>query len=223
VEEGLPRGLQSDAIALRILRAQQENGRWGNDGDSLRPPLSSSAIKTTAFSIRVLDAWAPPAHQAEARRAVKAGAAYLEQATAPDTQDLAFQLLGLKWAGGSHAIPALRDKLLALQREDGGWGQMPTMASDAYATGQALYALRAAGAVSAGDKSWRRGIGYLLRNQLEDGGWFVATRAFGFQPYYEGGFPHGVNQFLSASASSWATMALALELETKGTPGRTGD
>ena len=28
---------------------------------------------------------------------------------------------------------------------DGGWGQLPTMASDAYATGQALYALHAGG------------------------------------------------------------------------------
>ena len=52
-------------------------------------------------------------------------------------------------------------------------------------------------------------MAYLLRTQLEDGTWFVRSRAFGFQPYFESGFPHGRNQFISAAATSWAAMALA--------------
>jgi hypothetical protein len=52
-------------------------------------------------------------------------------------------------------------------------------------------------------------VQYLLRTQLEDGTWFVRSRAFGFQPYFESGFPHGKDQFISAAATSWAAMALA--------------
>ena len=39
--------------------------------------------------------------------------------------------------------------LIAEQRSDGGWSQLPTMTSDAYATGQALYALAESGALRA--------------------------------------------------------------------------
>ena len=43
--------------------------------------------------------------------------------------------------------------------------------------------------------------------QLEDGSWYVKTRALGFQPYFDNGFPHGVDQWISGAATGWATMA----------------
>jgi hypothetical protein len=98
--------------------------------------------------------------------------------------------------------------VLELQRADGGWGQRPTMGPDAYQTGQVLYALHASG-VPATSGAYQKGVQFLLRNQLEDGTWFVQSRAFAFQPYFETGFPHGTNQFISAAATSWAAMALA--------------
>ena len=85
------------------------------------------------------------------------------------------------------------------------------MRADAYATGQALYALHASG-MPPRDRVYQRGVAYLLRTQLEDGTWFVRSRAFGFQPYFETGFPHGVDQFISAAATSWAVIALAAAL-----------
>ena len=84
---------------------------------------------------------------------------------------------------------------------------MPAMASDAYATGEALYALRVSGMPS-GKRRLSKGRSYLLRTQLDDGTWFVRSRAFGFQPYFESGFPHGIDQFISASATAWAAIAL---------------
>ncbi len=86
------------------------------------------------------------------------------------------------------------------------------MASDAYATGEALYALHAGG-VSNQSEAYRKGAAYLLRTQLEDGTWLVRSRGFGFQPYFETGFPHGRDQFISAAATSWAGMALAYTLQ----------
>jgi hypothetical protein len=130
-----------------------------------------------------------------------------------DTQDRAFKLLGLMW-GGVSGPEIVREKaaLIELQREDGGWAQMSSMTSDAYATGQALYALHAA-KLPVADAAYRKGVDYLLKSQLEDGTWFVRTRAFGFQPYFETGFPHGRSQFISTVATAWASAALTYTLE----------
>ena len=85
------------------------------------------------------------------------------------------------------------------------------MESDAYATGSVLTALRTAG-VAVDDPAYRRGVAFLIRSQLPDGSWYVKSRSKPFQPYYESGFPHGKDQFISITASAWATAALTLAL-----------
>jgi hypothetical protein len=60
------------------------------------------------------------------------------------------------------------------------------------------------------DAAYKRAVGYLLNTQQEDGSWYVKTRALTFQPYFDAGFPHGFDQWISAAGSSWATMALSL-------------
>jgi hypothetical protein len=101
------------------------------------------------------------------------------------------QLLGLIWASGSAAdIRTSATALLAEQRPDGGWAQLSTLETDAYATGQALVALQTAGqAVSSAE--YRRGAAYLLRTQFPDGSWLVRSRTFPVQPLRDTGFPHG--------------------------------
>ena len=112
-------------------------------------------------------------------------------------------------------------QLLAEQRPDGGWSQLPSLTSDAYATGQTLVALKQARAflaidttaksvLSAIDSAYERGTQFLLNSQLADGSWYVKSRALPIQPFFESGFPHGRDQFVSAAATNWATMALAL-------------
>jgi hypothetical protein len=81
------------------------------------------------------------------------------------------------------------------------------MDSGVYATGKALYALQIAG-LAATDPAYSRGVQFLLKTQQEDGSWFVKSRAMAFQPYFDAGFPHGFDQWISAMGSSWATMAL---------------
>ncbi len=46
----------------------------------------------------------------------------------------------------------------------------------------------------ASDPVYRRGVDYLLRTQQEDGTWHVVTRALGFQPYFQSGFPYDHDQ-----------------------------
>ena len=86
------------------------------------------------------------------------------------------------------------------------------MKSDAYATGTVLVALYVAGEVSRENGSWQRGIDYLLRTQKPDGSWHVKTRAEHEQVYFESGFPHGKDQFISAFATGWAADSLLLAL-----------
>ena len=87
-------------------------------------------------------------------------------------------------------MTALVESLRHQQRNDGGWAQLPTLGSDAYATGEALYALARFLKDPMADPAWRRGLRFLLETQEEDGTWHVARRAFPFQPTMNSGFPH---------------------------------
>ena len=112
--------------------------------------------------------------------------------------------------GGSFIRDAARE-LLATQRADGGWTQLDErQLTDAYATGEALVALRESGAVEATDPAYRKGVEYLLRTQIADGSWFVESRSEPIQAAFASGFPYGPHQWVSAAATGWAVTALAL-------------
>jgi hypothetical protein len=87
------------------------------------------------------------------------------------------------------------------------------MASDAYATGLVLYALMESGNALPADAVVQRGTQYLLSTWRADGSWLVRSRSPKFQPYFEGGFPYGHDQWILAMATGWSTAALALGLD----------
>src|SRR5205809_1032798 len=88
-----------------------------------------------------------------------------------------------------------------------GWAGVATLEPDDCAAGQSLCARQEAG-VPVSDPAEQRGVKYLLSTQLKDGSWHVHTRAMGFQPYFESGFPHGHDQWISAAGTAWSIMAL---------------
>ena len=79
--------------------------------------------------------------------------------------------------------------------------------ADAYAPGQALYALKTSG-LEATSVPYEKGLQYLRDTQLEDGTSHVRSRAVAVQPYFETGCPHGIDQFISTAATAWAAIAL---------------
>lgn len=83
------------------------------------------------------------------------------------------------------------------------------MTSDAYATGEALYALNE-GKMLHSNQVYQRGVKYLLRTQAADGMWHVGIRSIWLQPYFESGFPYGHDQWISAAGTSWAVIALSV-------------
>jgi ankyrin repeat protein len=208
--EGYEADLDTDAAVLYIKSHQMPDGSWPYPAADTRPPLCSDHIGQTTLAMRALQLYAPKAFRADYDRAVGIASSWLAQADAKTTEDRLWKLLGLAWAGRDRdAIGKAQREVLDLQRADGGWGDLPLMSSNAYATGKALVALEASG-LAVSDAAYRRGMEYLLKTQMADGSWFVRTRAIGFQPYFETGFPHGVHQSISAAGTSWATMALIL-------------
>lgn len=201
----------TDVFAYFLKGRQAADGRWRNFVIDHRPPIQHSDIDVTANAIRALRAYAPPPRRDEYHQAIRRAITWLMAAETRTTDERVFQMLGLIWAGVEPRHERIRSgarALLAGQRTDGGWAQLPTLTSDAYATGQALVALLQAGALEPTDPAYRRGVDYLLRSQLADGSWYVKSRALPFQPYFESGFPHGPDQWVSAAASNWAAMAL---------------
>jgi hypothetical protein len=118
-------------------------------------------------------------------------------------------------AADKEQIETAAHALLQLQRSDGGWAQTAEMSSDAYATGAALVALHEAGNLPVGDSAYRAGVKYLVDTQQADGSWHVVTRSKPIQKYFESGFPHEKDQFVSMSATNWAAWALLLTIDEK--------
>jgi hypothetical protein len=210
-----PRTQVTDAIVRYLMASQTAEGYWLNP-ESRRPPMNSGRFQTAALAIFAIKNYAPEVEKLNCEKAVARAVAWLEKATPVTNQDRSFRLLGLAWGGrGAVVIRQEAKALTALQRADGGWSQLPAMASDAYATGEALYALGYAGRMAPGDPVFRKGVDYLLRTQASDGSWRVKSRAIWFQPYFESGFPYGQDQFISTAGTAWATLALTLAAEPK--------
>jgi ankyrin repeat protein len=207
--EDEPASRATDALVHYLVLRQRQDGHWQQE--NYRPPDEASNFQYTALAIRGLQAYAPKGRSREIAARIDLASRWLQSAEPADTVDRGFQLLGLGWAHAApESVTKAVTKLAAEQREDGGWAQLPSLASDAYATGLALYALHEGGGVGVDHPAYRRGVDFLLRTQLADSSWFVASRSFPIVEYSTSGFPHGRSQFISAAATCWATMALTL-------------
>jgi ankyrin repeat protein len=199
----------TDVMVAYIANFQRHDGSWWFGGIA-RAPLEESAIARTAMAIRVMQVFGTPAMKSDFERRTALARDFLTGAKASSNDDMAMQMLGLHWAGDSaETRRALGQALIRAQHADGGWGQNPNLASDAYATGEALYALQETGVLKPSDPVYRKGAGFLLATQCVDGSWHVRSRAPKFQPYFQSGFPFEHDQWISSTATSWAVRALS--------------
>jgi len=217
----------TSAVAEYLLLHQADSDHWS--GASSRPPSEGSPFTTTFVSLRGLAAFQTEAQKERAAKRKQQAAEWLLKATPKDNEDRVFRLWGLHAAGAKpEEIAAAAKELVSKQREDGGWSQIDAPVeikrdgdktetvepnSDAYATGSALVVLYLAGEMKTADAVYQRGLAFLLKTQLADGSWHVKSRSKPFQKYFETGFPHKEDQFISSAATSWATTALALACE----------
>ncbi len=202
---GVPPSLAIDSMVHHMAAMQRKEGDWQTfEG---RPPIESGDFGQTARAIRALRSFPIPARKDEFEQRIQRAAAWVEKAEPLTTEDRTMQILGLVWAG--HAAPAGRVKeLVGKQRTDGGWGQTDYHQEDAFATGEALWALHESGMASS-DPVYRRGVDFILRTQQEDGTWHVVSRSFGFQPYFQSGFPYEQDQWISQAGTAMAVIGLS--------------
>jgi hypothetical protein len=204
------------AVTSYLLQSQKEKDHWQRG--SKRPPTSGSPFMTSYLAIRGLNAFGTTDQQTQIATRRLSVEKWLNDAQPHDTEDHVFQLRLLSTIQQPDAkLEAAMNRLLALQREDGGWSQLSEaeLASDAYATGTVVAALLEINETALNSNAIRRAIAWLLRDQRDDGSWFVRTRAEGFQEYFESGFPHDEHQFISTSASAWSTLALLKSLKNR--------
>jgi hypothetical protein len=199
----------TEAVVEYLLLYDKDRDHWHTL--SRRPPSEVSHFTATYLALRALRHWGTPAQKARITGRIDAARGWLTRTPGRNTEDQVFRLLALREADADQRTRQdATAELLRTQQADGGWAQMPSMATDAYATGSALVALQWAEGLSTADAAYQRGVAYLLRTQQEDGSWRVASHSQPFQVYFETGFPHGKDQFISAAASGWAATALAL-------------
>ena len=214
--DGKPDGLSS-AVSEYFLRYNRDIDHW--QGHSNRPPSEGSPFTATYLALRALQKFGTPDQKERIAKRVKEVHQWLLKTPTKDTEDRVYKLWALMAVQADKATKqAVINELVASQRSDGGFAQMDTMKSDTYATGQVLVLLHLAGGMATGDPAYQRGLAYLLKEQLADGSWLVKTRSVPFQTYYESGYPHGKDQFISLHAASWATTALALACPTLTKP-----
>jgi len=202
-------GEVTDAVAEYLLKKDESGDHWR--ATSNRPPSEASDFTATYFALRALAAYGKEGQKGRIAARVEKARRWLEATKPKDTEDRVFRLLAMKAASSpEESTRKASDDLLATRREDGGWSQLDGGTSDAYATGSALVALHLAGGLATDSPAYGGGLRFLVADQRGDGSWFVASRSKPFQPYFESGFPHGKDQFISMAASSWAVAALSL-------------
>jgi hypothetical protein len=194
-------------IAEEIVKKQQPDGSWEFFATLRRPPINESQTTDAAWIVLALQGGTGPDAPESQRAALSKAMAWLDAAKPSDLhQDKILKVLvGVRLARPREAMQATIDELLALQRADGGWSQtVRGWKSDAFATGQTLYALSLAG-FPAERPEIKRGIDFLVATQKPDGSWPMISRST------PDGSP-GSSKLLTpitCAATSWATLGLA--------------
>ncbi len=207
--------------------AQEADGHWETVDE--RPPESYSPFTATAVTVAAIQLYSHASLRADTQARVERARTWLLSHQPQSTEERAYQIFGVSLSGKdatarNHAVMnKLAGELEATKLPDGGWASLDGRASDAYSTGEALWALHNVAGVPTDDAAWQRGAGYLLHTQAPDGSWHVASRLHPPAPvspkYFETGHPYGHDQFISSMGESWAVIALTQALPAvKSTP-----
>ena len=164
-----------------MLRWQQRDGSWKAAGQlpaQNRPVAETHAVSTMWAMLALAGTDHPdkPTQSAIARAAEFLQTKDADASKHVSGESLLLRLLVAHELANPDRADALVKEVLAHQNADGGWAWRQSGPSDAFATGQALYALRRAG-VAADRPPLARACDYLVRTQASAGWWTVPSRA----------------------------------------------
>jgi len=172
-----------------------------NANDEL--PIVQGQLMLTGNALVAIE-WAA-AHSPDPKygRAAQQALAWMAASDPLTTQDQVFKIVALEHYGTpdyKRMAWTVVEELAGQQQPDGGWKESAKMdSSNAFATGQVLYAFKQAG-ISVRSEMFRRGVDYLLKTQINDtsaanGSWKAV---------------HTESRFKSSFAPSmWAVIGLA--------------
>ena len=191
-------------LLLKTIEADQtENGSWVSWPDTRAPIFGNSDESMTALATLALLP-AAAAGDTAAKSARDKGVEWLAKTkTDDDPQSIAMRLVLWQRRGRpAEESKPLVERILGRQNSDGGWSQAPEMASDAWATGQALYALAHAG-FKPDDPVISRAHTFLIKTQQADGSWPMTSR-----PVKPGGKGSTSLIPIKGAGSAWALLGL---------------
>jgi hypothetical protein len=201
-----PDAVARDGLALllkTVKEDQTENGSWASWPDTRPPIFGNSDESMTALAILALLPAATAGDEAAQAARDKSVHWLTETKTDDDPQSIAMRLVLWRrldrpkeeWAP---LVQRIRDR----QNADGGWSQAADMASDAWATGQALYALAHAD-VPPDDPAVAQACAFLIKTQRDDGSWPMTSR-----PIKPGGTGSTSLIPITGGGSAWAVLGL---------------
>ncbi len=191
-------------LRARILGMQNKDGAWSPGGQigRMNRTAEEAAEATTLWTLLALADGEDDASKSGVERA----RAFLkDRVPGRLLESVAVRVL-------VENSDAAQQELLARQNADGGWASLKGGASDAFATGQALYALTRAGTRS-GDVVARART-YLLKTQGNDGSWAVPPLAL-TQPDTKPERLQRLEPIYRYWGTAWAAIGLARSLPAK--------
>ncbi len=182
---------------------QTEQGSWAAWPETRPPLFGNSDDSMTALATLAL---MPAAASGDAQAVVARdkGVKWLADfKTDDDPQSVAMRLvLWKKLHRPAEESAPLARRIIERQNADGGWSQTKGMASDAWATGQALYALAYAG-MKPTETAITKAHAFLIQTQRADGSWPMTSR-----PTKPGGSGSTSLIPITGAGSAWAILGL---------------
>ncbi len=182
---------------------QIENGSWAAWPETRPPIFGNSDDSMTALATLAVVSIASP-DDAVAKAVRDKGVRWLsENKCDDDPQSIAMRFaLWKKLGRPAEECASLIQRIKEKQNSDGGWSQAKEMPSDAWATGEALYALTQ-GETKNDDPILARAREFLIRTQREDGSWAMTSR-----PIKPGGEGSKSLIPITCAGSAWGVIGL---------------
>jgi len=200
------------ATRTRIVELQQVDGSWkpgGQLGGLGRSPAEATEV-TTMWTVLSLSG----AQEATVKAGIERALAFIRKAKPGKTHEgLILRALVEKEFGDAELSRTLLKEVLAHQNSDGGWAWLQGGASDAFATGQVLYAASVSGSTD-DDLAIKRAWTYLVETQGKDGSWTVSPSAI-TSPTTLPDRIKRLEPIYRYWGTAWATIGLARSLPAK--------
>jgi hypothetical protein len=193
-DEKSAKGYQS--VAAILANAQKAEGFWKYEGQGLKwSEKEANEAATLSAVLAGIVGWGSGATAGKDRD--RALAWLKNQPPGEGGEAAALRVVVEARLGDPFRAKILEKELLTRQNPDGGWSWAKGRPSEAFATGQTLYALAQAGR-KADDLALQRGRAFLLERQRPDGSWHSPTR----KPSAKD------NPIANYWGTAWATIAL---------------